>query len=125
MLYIYRPDFDFFPYPVVDVNRPWGGKCDDCGTKCTGHYVTNITTLLELHKSCKAVRSLPPSILIEEAYKNGLDSEEEKVGLARKCCLEVDDISIWLEHLRRRDVSRQKGAEKAKVTRAKKKELQN
>ena len=42
------PYFDFFPYPVVDVTRPWGSPCDSCGSQCTGHYVTDIPPLLEL-----------------------------------------------------------------------------
>ena len=115
----------FFPYPVVDVRRPWGGNCDQCSGKCTGHYVTNIGSLLQLHKDCQAVRSLPPSVISEEAYKDGVDTEEEKIQLARKCCLAVDDVSIWIDHIRRRDASRQKGVEKARVTRAKKKQAQN
>lgn len=63
------PSFNFFPYPVIDVTRPWGSDCDSCGSKCTGHYVTDIDNLLELRRNNKAIRSLPPSVIIEEAFK--------------------------------------------------------
>ena len=35
------PSFRFFPYPVIDVNKPWGSPCDSCGDHCTGHFVTD------------------------------------------------------------------------------------
>ena len=63
------PSFSFFPYPVIDNERPWGHQCKDCGGKCLGHYVTNIDVLLQLHQSAKTIRALPPSVIIEEAYK--------------------------------------------------------
>lgn len=58
------PSFRFFPYPVIDVTRPWGSPCDSCGNQCTGHYVTDIDKLLELHSNNKAIRALPPGVLI-------------------------------------------------------------
>lgn len=63
------PSFKFFPYPVIDEERPWGGECEGCGGKCTGHFITDVDKLLQRNESAKTVRALPPSVLIEEAFK--------------------------------------------------------
>ena len=63
------PSFKFFPYLDIDEERPWGGECEGCGGKCTGHYITDVDKLLQLNESAKTVRALPPSVLIEEAFK--------------------------------------------------------
>ena len=110
------PYFDFFPYPIVDVTRPWRSPCDSCGSQCTGHFVTNIQPLLEMRKNNKAIRSLPPGIIIsEEAFKKG-SSENDKVALAKKCCLSTEEVEIWLCHLQKKQITRAKGVQKAKQT---------
>ena len=43
--------------------------------------------------SAKAIRSLPPSIIIEEAFKKG-SSGNDRVSLAKKCCLSTEEVEI-------------------------------
>ena len=119
------PSFNFFPYPVIDEERPWGCKCVDCGEKCTGHYTTNVDRLLQLHESAKTVRALPPSILIKEAFKK----EKQRVpssfeSLAKKCCLAEEQVQTWWDHLQQNAINRARGAEKAKATRLRTKQQQ-
>ena len=114
--YTNRPSCDFFPYPVVDVTRPRGSSCDSCNSQCTGHYVTDIPTLLELPQNNQAIRSLPPSIIIEEAFKK--DAEQiDTIALAKKCCLSFKKVEIRLNHLTRKQKTRAKAVEKARKTR--------
>ena len=113
------PSFNIFPYPVIDTERPWGSQCKTCKGDCTGHYVTDMEKYLDLQKNVKALRALPPSSIIEDAFKKG---QCDKSSLARKCCLSVEEVTIWLEHLKSREVKRQMGTIKAAETRRKKKE---
>ena len=34
------PSLEYFPVPIPDPNRPWGGQCTQCEGKCTGHFLT-------------------------------------------------------------------------------------
>lgn len=113
------PSFKFFPYPVIDATQPWGSQCTNCEGPCSGHYVTNIDKHLELHRSGKAIRSLLPNTIIEEAYKKGDYTAET---LAKKCCLTTADVEIWLQYLQKKKATREKAVLKAKETRRRKKE---
>lgn len=120
------PSFKFFPYPVIDEERPWGRECEGCGGKCTGHFITDVDKLLQLHESAKTIRALPPSILIEEAFKK----EKQRVPasfqpLAKKCCLAEEQVQMWWEHLQQNALNRARGAEKAKATRLRNKQQQH
>ena len=97
------PSFRFFPYPVIDVTKPWGSPCNSCSNKCAGHYVTDIDALLELQSNKKAIRALPPSVLIEEAFKHGCAEGENTKNLAKKCCLSVEEVQMWVTHLNKRN----------------------
>ena len=33
------PPLSYFPIPIADPKRPWGGPCEQCGDKCPGHYL--------------------------------------------------------------------------------------
>ena len=101
------PSFSFFPYPVIDSTTPWGSVCASCGSCCSGHYVTQVDQLLDLHGSARAIRSIPPSIIIEEAFKKGISTVD---ALAKKCCLTTDEVKMWLHHLLRKKATRQKGS---------------
>ena len=105
----------------IDVTRPWGSPCDSCGNQCTGHYVTDIDKLLELHSNNKAIRALPPGVLIEDAFKQGFADGRNTVNLAKKCCLSVDEVEMWVAHLQKKKATRAKGVEKARETRERKK----
>ncbi len=117
------PSCSFFPYPVADVTRPWGGlNCTSCVGECYGHYVTDITKLVQLYAVGKAIRCPPPSEILSNFHKslNGRFVEETDVNmLAKKCLLLKDDVKLWLQHLTQVSVNRKRGAEKAKATRKK------
>ena len=116
------PSFLFFPFPVIDSTRPWGSTCTSCGTHCKGHYVTNIEDLLELHNKNSAIRALPPSVLIEDAFSNGCIGKDDVATLAKKCCLSIEDVAIWISHLEKKKVIKEKATEKARKTRLKNKQ---
>ena len=124
------PSLAFFPFPVIDNERPWGrSDCESCsGIECTGHYFTDLPRLLDLHRSGKAVRALPPSMIISsfiDARSPTDEISQEKLSeLAKKCCLSVHDVTCWIEHLEKIAENRRRGVEKAKITRAQKKQLQ-
>ena len=108
------PSFTYFPYPVIDKERPWGSECERCGGPCLGHYVTEVDKLLDLRKNAKAIRAFPPSTIIKEAFDN--NRSNDRLSLAKQCCLSVEDIDLWIEHLKRKKVTKEKGVEKAKET---------
>jgi len=114
------PNFEFSPYPVIDVTRLWGSPCDSCGSQCTGHYVTDIPTLLRLRQDNMAIRALPPSITIEEAFKKA--TVNNTIALGKKCCLSTEEVEIWLSHLQKKAITRKQAVEKARQTRARNKE---
>ena len=76
-----RSPFYIFFYPVIDVNKPWGSPCSGCGNHCTGHNVTDTDMLLELQSNNKAIRALPPSVLIEEAFKKDCAEGENTASM--------------------------------------------
>ena len=102
---------------------PWGGECEGCGGKCTGHYITDVDKLLQLNESAKTVRALPPSVLIEEAFKKQ-QANFNFQALAKKCCLAEEQVQLWWDHLHQNALNRARGAEKAKATRLRKKQQQ-
>lgn len=120
------PSLAFFPFPVIDSERPWGSPCGSCsGNICTGHYITNPTKLLELQKQGKAIRALPPSKVISEhldASSNLAVTADEFTSLAKKCCLSVQDVKCWIEHKIQVTENQKRGAQKAKETRAQRKQ---
>ena len=80
--------------------------------------VTQVDQLLELHGRGKAIRSLPPNTIIQEAFKKGNYTVD---ALAKKCCLTTDEVEMWLQHLQKKKATRQKAVLKAKETRQRKK----
>lgn len=117
------PSLRFFPFPVIDPERPWGGPCEACpGNLCTGHYVTDVNTLVRLHEQGKAIRALPPSAIISEAL-SGREAlpDDQTVNVAKKCCLSVEDVKCWVDHILNTRENRKRGALRAKETRARRK----
>lgn len=113
------PSLAFFPYPVIDQKRPWGEECDTCvGRVCTGHYVTDVSMLIQLHEKGQAVRALPPSTIISNAFEKVQDvSDQMLTKLTKECCLSVEDVKCWVEHLKTTKRNRLRGAAKAAETR--------
>ena len=99
--------------------------CTSCVGVCCGHYVTDVSQLLNLYAVGKAIRRPPPSEILAEYHRKLNDRcvEEADVDmLAKKCLLSSDDVKLWLEHLTQVSINRKRGAEKAKATRKKNKE---
>jgi hypothetical protein len=98
--------------------------CTSCVGVCCGHYVTDVSQLLNLYAVGKAIRCPPPSEILAEYHRklNHRCVEEADVDmLAKKCLLSSDDVKLWLEHLTQVSINRKRGAEKAKATRKKNK----
>lgn len=121
------PSFALFPYPVIDETRSKdGNECSTCGINCSGHYVTDLQKYLVLYSEGKAIRSPPPSQIIHEFHSKNKDlnpSEVDVKQLAKTCILPMNEVEIWLDHLKQVDKNRKMGAEKAKETQKKKKEM--
>ena len=88
--------FQFFPYPVIDDERPWEHQCNAMPRgNCSGHYITSIAALLQLHQSAKTIRALSTSVIIEEAYKKNKNSTPTFLVLAKKCGLTRERVEMW------------------------------
>ena len=109
------PFFSLFPYPVVEETRK-GHGCENCGDECSGHYVTDLTTYINLYSHGKAVRSQPPSQILQDYNKKNF-SDPDIQNQARKCLLGPGEVKLWLEHLHQVEENRRRGAEKARVSR--------
>ena len=100
------------PLPVQDPCRPWGSQdCIDCKGKCNGHYLKPEQLALEQTHTF----SLPPSTVIENAFKSTQHSTPE--SLAKQTFLPTEKVTLWLDHLKMVSQNRKRGAEKAAQTR--------
>ena len=113
------------PLPVPDPSHPWGNTdCTKCKGFCAGHYLTAAQTLTTTSTAAE-----PPSHILKKFYNQIKDSEptdDTLKAVAAQCLLPVDDVSLWLEHLRTIDRNRRRGAAKAaKSRRSKIAALQN
>lgn len=99
-------ELTYFPIPIIDSARPWGGPCQQCSGICTGHYLKPEDHLTHFRAKGKTdMQSKPASVVIREAQKeaqkrNHVLTEEEITGLARQTLLSVEEVTIWLDHLR-------------------------
>lgn len=97
------PSLEYFPVPIPDPNRPWGGQCTQCEGKCTGHFLTPGAHLRHYEKHGKARMMVKPaSRILAESHKEllarNVQRDEATVSdLARKTLL-ADDIVMWLQH---------------------------
>ena len=103
---------------MADAKRLWGGEsCTTCVGDCHGHYVTDVSELLNLYAVGKAVRCPPPSEILADFHKShssGCMEDADVRMLAKKCLLSTDDVKLWLQHLTQVSINRKRGAEKAK-----------
>ena len=125
------PPLRYFPLPIPDPKRPWGGLCKQCKGFCAGHYLPPEENLkhYKLHGK-KEMQMKPPSVVITEANKDANDngrnlSEDDKLNLAKKTLLTIEDVELWLKHISDVSTRRKEGAKKAAETRRKKKANQN
>jgi len=61
-------------------------------------------------------------IIIEEAFKKGIESDDVHIILAKKCCLSLNEVKIWVSHLHKKKENCAKAVQKATETRARKKQ---
>lgn len=121
------PSLEYFPIPIPDPNRPWGGDCSQCQGTCTGHFLSPDEHLEHYRKHGRdGMMFKPPSKILGEVHKElstkKIELNKEKVTeLAKKTLLSTDDIQMWLEHLDEVRKNRVEGAKKAAAakTRAK------
>jgi len=41
-------------------------------------------------------------IVIEEVFKKEIEAEDGLITLAKKCCLSLNEVKIWLSHLQKK-----------------------
>ena len=82
-----------------------------------------LVIMWQIFQSYQAIRALPPSIIIEEAFNKGIEAEDGLITLAKKSCLSLNEVKIWVGHLQKKRESRIKAVQKAKETRARKKQI--
>jgi len=61
-------------------------------------------------------------IIIEEAFKQGIEAQGGLITSAKKCCLSLKEVKIWVSHLQEKKENRAKAVQKAKETRGRKKQ---
>ena len=59
-------------------------------------------------------------VIIEVALKKGIETEDSLIILAKKCCLTLKEVKIWVRHPQKKKGA--KGVQKAKETRAREKQ---
>ena len=116
------PSVTAIPIPIGDPTRPWNGTCSDCKHFCAGHYLKPQEAL---QRGDATTFNPPPSAVIMEASKSGNLSDSDVERLARRVLLPVEDVKIWLQHLKTVSENRRKGAQKAAETRRLKKASQD
>ena len=73
-------------------------------------------------KTERPTQALFRIIIIEEDFKTGIKAEDGLITLAKKCCLSLNGVKIWVSHLQKKKENRAKPVQKAKETRARKKQ---
>lgn len=113
------PPLDYFPLPIPDPNRPWGGQCCKCQGKCAGHFLSQIDNLTHFKKhGTKGMMPNPPSKMLSEEHKKlgaNKPSEEQFIDLAKKTLLTTEHVKMWFKHLDVVQKNRAEGAKKAKA----------
>ena len=110
------------PLPICDKNRPWGNPdCAECKGVCGGHF------LKDVFESDSSPMVQPPSVILKKAFqslKGALPTSEQIKKLAEECLLPIEEVTMWMDHLKQIANNRKRGAMKAAETRKKKKAAQ-
>lgn len=89
-----------FPLPVKDLERPWGGQCQECNGTCSGHYLKPKDTVKFIsNKGTVECDSIPPSVILKDEFnhlnKAGNEiTEEHVVRLAMKTLLSAEEVRM-------------------------------
>ena len=112
---------DYFPLPIPDPKRPWGGQCSSCKGKCAGHFLNQVENFEHYKKyGTKEMMSDPPSKMLGDAhkkFKGNKPSDEQLIDLAKKTLLTTEHVTMWFAHLDEVQKNRAEGVKKAKETR--------
>lgn len=125
------PKLEYFPTPIPDPKRPWGGPCEQCHGKCAGHYLHPEDHLLHYQTYGKmGMKIKPPSVVIAETYKKATKegcglSSGEIMSLAKETLLTEEDVKMWLHHLSDVTARRKEGTKRATATRSKNRSEKN
>ena len=122
--YPHGPKVDYIPLPIPDPTQPWGSiSCVKCSGFCAGHFLKPEEALHSNHAPMKE----PPSMILKKFFQeNGAKPSENLLeGVAKKTLLPINEVLLWLDHLKTVDDNRKRGAAKAALTRQRKrKEVQ-
>ena len=58
----------------------------------------------------------------EQKAQQGIQAEDDLIPLAKRSCLSKEEVQIWIAHLSKKKLTRAKAVQKARETRAKKKQ---
>ena len=80
------PPLTYFPLPVPDPAKPWGGDCSSCKGQCPCHYMKLQQAWLHVQEHGKKdVQSDPPSVILQDAFnetvKSGTDILEDRAQI--------------------------------------------
>ncbi|CAB4041217.1 Chromatin modification-related YNG2 [Paramuricea clavata] len=125
------PPLSYFPLPIPDVDRPWGGDCTSCSGFCAGHYKKPEDAWKSYQEKSKTICQIKPPLVtllerFDESVKKGFDllGDENRINeLAKQMLLTPNEVKMWLKHLKAIKLRRKEGAKKAAATRAAKKAL--
>ena len=120
------PPLTYFPLPVPDPLKLWGGNCVSCQGQCTGHYMNPLEAWSYVQKhGNKVIQVESPSAVIQSAFNHAVKSQVDILkdagkieNLARRTHLTVKDTTMWLNHLHMIRLRRQGGAKKGAAKRA-------
>ena len=118
------PEITFLPFPTPDPSRPYGGECEKCKPDtCAGHYL-HPGKLLAHHETGKQISlPVPPSQIIKSAFEETSGENIDLLAVAQETLLPLNEVELWVDHLKQVRENRRQGARKAARTRRKKKLL--
>ena len=118
------PAVNYVPLPVPDTST-WGSeecsKCKEDGKPvCHGHYMGPCETVEHNRNGGLGEVRVPPSQVLKDFFSDKKEREishEEMELLGKQLLLPVDEVKIYLDHLKFIHLRRQAGARKAAETR--------
>lgn len=123
--YPHGPSISYLPLPTPDPTRPYGNsQCKECSGFCAGHYMKPEQLVNHVGDDGKVVgNTKPPSQVILESFKTnkGIPNDRIVETLSKQVLLPIDEVMMWLKHLKNVQQNRAKGAQKAAATRKKNK----
>lgn len=81
------PPLTYVPVPIPDPKRPWGGKCNECASLCTGHYLKpkEHADFVKENGDAECMYKPPSAVIKEEFYESLKKNRVVKYTLAGSC----------------------------------------